>query len=407
MRLRLRTFSTMALKLVLPFLFPLLFAVKHSQGMRFCSNNFCSMTLVYGLQDVTPFFVFSVTNDCCPHTHSAGACTHRYLLEPWTNTELASCNPHGSHNLTTVCSVTASESSFTLEWYYSKSRSSAGHSGDILNSVREKYFVEPIQNQLLTGAFRILSHLTIMNVTPDDFGYYWCMVRVRNQGTLLPNPSTILHLGNVCASAPVCNSSIQLYRDWPNDSCANHDTNNITLPEMLQCNQSTSTPDNVTSIRSSRTAHPMDSSATLPLQTVTGKSGGDNIIRATGLEDIVKTIMLHVLSPSSTVVYTEPLPTDVVSDSDSDTQLNWLYVGIAMAIVLTAIAVILILIICIQCKKRRVKGKYMSASERCVSVHSTVWYHAYNLMWACRNNLCTNIIVVYSFQIMQPVLWFQ
>ena len=97
----------------------------------------------------------------------------------------------------------------------------------------------------------------------------------------------------------------------------------------------------------------MDSSTTLPLHAVTGKSGGDNIIRATGLEDIVKTIMLHVPSPHSTVVYTEPLPTDVVSDSDSDTQLNWLYVGIAMAIVLTAVAVILILVICIRYKKRR------------------------------------------------------
>ena len=61
--LKLRTVSTMAFKLVLPFLFPLLFAVKHSQGMRFCSNNFCSMTLVYGLQGVAPFFVFSVAND--------------------------------------------------------------------------------------------------------------------------------------------------------------------------------------------------------------------------------------------------------------------------------------------------------------------------------------------------------
>ena len=29
------------------------------------------MTLVYGLQDVAPFFVFSVANDCCPHTLQA------------------------------------------------------------------------------------------------------------------------------------------------------------------------------------------------------------------------------------------------------------------------------------------------------------------------------------------------
>ena len=288
------------------------------------------------------------------HTHSAGTCTHRYILEPWTNPELASCNPHGSYNLTTLCSVTGSESSFTLQWYYSKTSSNAGRNKDNINNIGENYFVRTlVEDELVNGAFRTLSQLTIMNVTANDFGYYWCVVR--NSGTLLPNPSTILHLSNVCPSGPVCNSSIRLYYQWPNDSCANHDNKNITLPEMLQCNR-TSTPDNVASIRPTRTVHPMDSSATLPLHTVTGKSGGDNIIRATGLEDKVKTIMLHVSSPCSTVVYTEPLPTDVVSDSDSDTQLNWLYVGIAMAIVLTAIAVILILIICIQCKKRRVKG---------------------------------------------------
>ena len=69
----------------------------------------------------------------------------------------------------------------------------------------------------------------------------------------------------------------------------------------------------------------------------------------------VKTSVVHSMKlPSpSTVVYTEPLPTVMVSDGDSDTQLNWLYVGIAMAIVLTAVAVILILIICIRYKKKR------------------------------------------------------
>ena len=253
-----------------------------------------------------------------------------------------------------MCSVTASESSFTLEWYYSKT-SDAGRNRDIINNIGENYFIETVvKGELINGAFRTLSQLRIINVTPNEFGYYWCMVREKNSRTPLPNPSTILHLSNVCASAPVCNSSIQLYQ--PNDSCANHDNNNITLPEMLQCNQPTSrTPDDVASIQPTRIVHPMDSSTTLPLQTVTGKSGGDNVIRPSGLEDKMKT-SIKLPSPRSTVVYTEPLPTYVVSNGNSDTQLNWLYVGIAMAIVLTAIAVILILIICIQIKKRRVKG---------------------------------------------------
>ena len=252
-----------------------------------------------------------------------------------------------------MCSVSASESSFTLEWYYSKSSSNAGRSGDNINNIGENYFVETlVEDELVNGAFRTLSQLTIMNVTANDFGYYWCMVKLRNSGTLLPNPSTILHLSNVCSSGPVCNSSIRLYYQWPNGSCANHDNNNITLPEMLQCNRTTSMPDNVDSIRPSGTAHPMDSSATLPSQTITGKSGGD-VVRPSGSEDKVKT-SINLPSPPSTLMHTEPLPTGVVSNVDSeDTKL---YVGIAMAIVLTAIAVILILIICIQCKKRRVKG---------------------------------------------------
>ena len=100
----------------------------------------------------------------------------------------------------------------------------------------------------------------------------------------------------------------------------------------------------------------MDNSTTLPLQTVTGKS---DVIRAPGLEDKMKT-SIKLLSPHSTIVYTEPLPTDVVSGGDSDTQLIWLYVAIVMAVVLTAIAVILSLIICIQCKKWGVRSAYIT-----------------------------------------------
>ena len=296
------------------------------------------------MQDEAATF-FDTLNDCYPHS-LAGTCTHQYILQPWTNPELASCNPH---NLTTVCSVTASES-FTLEWYYSKLSSNAGRSGRVLNDIGGNYFVElPVKGELQNGAFRMSSHLTIINVTSNEFGYYWCMVKVRNSDMILPNPSRILHLSNICASVPVCNSSIQLYQQWPNDSCANEDNKNITLPETLQCNQPTSTPDNVASIQPTRTEHLMDSSTTLLLQTVTDKSG---VVSAPGLEDKMKTL----LSPHSTVVYTEPLPTDVVSGGDSDPRLIWLYVGIAMAVVLTAIAVILSLIICIQCKKQGVKG---------------------------------------------------
>ena len=195
-------------------------------------------------------------------THTAGTCTYRYLLEPWTNPELASCNPRGSHNLTTVCSVTANESSFTLQWYYSKSSFNAGHSGDILNNIGENHVVRSDENQIENGTFITLSHLTIINVTVNNFGYYWCMVRLKNSGTLLPNSSTILHLSNVCASGPVCNSSLLLYRHWSIDSCANHDNKKIVIPETLQCIRPTSMIDNVASIQPTRTVPPP---ATLPL----------------------------------------------------------------------------------------------------------------------------------------------
>ena len=305
------------------------------------------------MQDEAATF-FDTLNDCYPHS-LVGTCTHQYILQPWTNPELASCNPH---NLTTVCSVTASES-FTLEWYYSKLSSNAGRSGRVLNDIGENYFVElPVKGELQNGAFRMSSHLTIINVTSNEFGYYWCMVKVRNSDMILPNPSRILHLSNICASVPVCNSSIQLYQQWPNDSCANEDNKNITLPGTLQCNQPTSTPDNVASIQPTRTEHLMNSSTTLPLQTVTGN-------RAPGLEDKMET-SIKLLSPHSTIVYTESLPTDVVSGGDSDTRL---IVAIVMAVVLTAIAVILILIICIQCKKCGVRSAYMKLSRvTCVQV---------------------------------------
>ena len=244
----------------------------------------------------------------------------------------------------------------------------------------------------------IMSYLTIMNVTVNNFGYYWCVVRLNNSDTLLPNPSMILHLSNVCASGPVCNSSLFLYHQSSIGSCANHDDKTIIFSETLQCIQPTSMIDNTAGIQPTRAMPPP---ATLPLQTITGKSSGaflratsevktydtnipsphstvvytaplptgvvsdgaqnltgsDNVIRPPDFEEEVNTTsVVHSMklpSPCSTVVYTEPLPTVMVSDGDSDTQLNWLYVGIAMTIVLTAIAVILILIICIRYKKKR------------------------------------------------------
>ena len=304
-----------------------------------------------------------------------------------------------------MCSVTANESSFTLQWYYSNSSFNAGHSGDILNNIGENHVVRSDEDQIENGTFITLSHLTIINVTANEFGYYRCMVRLKNSGTLLPNSSTILHLSNFCASGSVCNSSLLLYRHWSIDSCANHDNKKIVFPETLPCIRPTS---NVASIRPNRT---MPLPATLPLQTITGKSTSV-VIRATGLESEAKTYNMKLPSPSSTVVYTEPLPTgvvsdgaqnvtgsdnvirtsdieeevktsvvhsmklpsphstvkafptDVVSDGDSDTQLNWLYVGIAMAIVLTAIALILILIICICYKKRRGGGQSGKVGSR-------------------------------------------
>ena len=315
-----------------------------------------------------------------------------------------------------MCSVTASESSFTLEWYYSKISSNAGHSGRVLNNIGKNYFVTIDEHQIENETFIMLSHLIITNVTSNEFGYYWCMVRVRNSDTLLPNPSRILHLSNICDSAPVCNSSLLLYRPyWPDSSCANHDNMNIIFPETLQCIQPTSTPENAVGIQPNRTMHPPP---IFTLQSVTaGKSDnvpsledevkthntklpsphstivfvfgpGNEATSAPGLENKMKTstklpspesphstiVFLNepgnkatsapgleetstkLPSPHSTVVYTEPLPTDVVSGGDSDTRLIWLYVGIAMAVVLTAIAVILTLIICIQCKKWGVKG---------------------------------------------------
>ena len=131
-------------------------------------------------------------------------------MKPWTNPELASCNPHGSHNLTMLCSVTASESSFTLEWYYSKLNSNVGRSGRVLNNIGKNYFVTIDEHQIENETFIMLSYLIITNVTSNEFGYYWCMVRVRNSDTILPNPSRILHLSNICTSVPVCNSSLLL-----------------------------------------------------------------------------------------------------------------------------------------------------------------------------------------------------
>ena len=139
----------------------------------------------------------------------------------------------------------------------------------------------------------------------NNFGYYWCMVRLNNSGTLLPNPSTILHLSNFCASGPVCNSSLFLYHQSSIGSCANYDDEKIVFPATLQCIWPKSMIDNTAGIQPTRTMSPPAT-----LQTITGKSSG---VFIKGQSE-VKTYDTNLPSPHSTVMYSAPLPTGVVSD---------------------------------------------------------------------------------------------
>ena len=217
-----------------------------------------------------------------------------------------------------------------------------------------------------------VSELTIMNVREEDLGYYWCVV-IRNSNPL-PNPSRILHLTNFCASSTVC-GSLQLNSRF-NESAFHCATDNKEIilqnPSLLQtkCVQPTLTPSNIqatytqygpipistpSSIQDTNTQHGPIPTTYLLLPSL---NSNENIINTSRSNAGSRTIAdLH--SPPSTPVYTQLLPTSVVSGrvDDVDTQqLIWMSVGIAIAIVLTSIMFIIVLIMCIQYKKRRVKG---------------------------------------------------
>ena len=217
-----------------------------------------------------------------------------------------------------------------------------------------------------------VSELTIMNVREEDLGYYWCVV-IRNSNPL-PNPSRILHLTNFCASSTVC-GSLQLNSRF-NESAFHCATDNKEIvlqnPSLLQTKyvQPTSTPSN---IQATYTQYgPIPTSTPSSIQDTNTQCGpipttylllpplnsNNNIINTSrsnaGSRTIVNGADLH--SPHSTPVYTQLLPTSVVSDDVDTQQLIWMSVGIAIAIVLTAVVLALLFIMCIQYKKRRIKG---------------------------------------------------
>ena len=283
-------------------------------------------------------------------------CTHQYQEEPWTNPNLATCNPVGADQLKISCSVTAVSYNFAIQWQRSSIRSNAGRTGQTVDE-GGRYSVT---NQVLyvrQVAQGRVSQLTINNVTAEDLGYYWCVVMMRLNP--LPNPSRILHLTNFCASSTVCNSLLlNNHSDKSDVHCANENTSIILQdPSILQskCVQPTSTPANG-EVEATSTRYGLDPTTDLllPSQTISEKNistpRSDDGSSTTGLP-----------SPHSTLIYTQPLPTGVVSGSVDDVvtqQLIWMSVGIATAIVVTSIVFILILIVCTctQYKRRRGKG---------------------------------------------------
>ena len=297
-------------------------------------------------------------------------CTHRYQDEPWTNPNLTTCNPVGAHHMKFLCSVLGFPYSFAIEWHRSSTRDDAGSISET-STVRQggRYSVT---SEVLPWRLGRVSELTIMNVREEDLGYYWCVV-IRNSNPL-PNPSRILHLTNFCTSSTLC-GSLQLNSRF-NESAFHCATDNKEIilqnPSLLQtkCVQPTLTPSNIqatytqygpiltstpSSIQDTNTQHGPIPTTYLLLPSL---NSNENIINTSHSNAASRTIAdLH--SPPSTPVYTQLLPTSVVSGrvDDVDTQqLIWMSVGIAIAIVLTSIMFIIILIMCIHYKKRRVKG---------------------------------------------------
>ena len=286
--------------------------------------------------------------------YTTAQCTHQYHQEPWTNPDLATCNPVGADHLKIACLVTAISYNFAIQWQQGSIRSNAGRTGQTVSGGGRYSVTDQVlrhQNQALGR----VSQLTINNITAEDLGYYWCVVMMRLNP--LPNPSRILHLTNFCASSTVCNS-LQLNNqlDKSDVHCAN-DNRSIILqdPSILQskCVQPTSTPANVeVEATSTRYGPDLTTDLLLPSQTII-----NDIINTPHSDDGSSTTGLP--SPHSTLIYTQPLPTGVVSGSVDDVvtqQLIWMSVGIATAIVVTSIVFILILIVCTQYKRRRIKG---------------------------------------------------
>ena len=271
------------------------------------------------------------------------------------------------------------------------------------------YDISPFRlvNNLYTSTYKLF----ISKVDSKSLGYYWCSV-VSNSGMVQPNPSKVLHVADRCSiqDADTCLSTIiPLQQNVTGVQCANSAPSvSVVAAQNIDCMPSTTAavsevptkpvlPITTTDLVSETTTMEHVAPTTKEIST-TGSA-------STALPPNYKPTTHSVTKPTTppatkpkdiehstptTVVLTSTQETDTKTVSENGTGMSqgdnglpldviWLGIGVILAVLLTAVMILLTIIACLQCKKRRIKGK----------VHGEVYYYSVVSRWVARQTSLT------------------
>lgn len=271
-----------------------------------------------------------------------------------------------------ICRISnaASYPNITLQWLYTNSSDEAGTNGLVLTS----------DAQPSGSSMRSLALVLNLSSQPGiNHGYYWCMVGGLRSGTT-QNPSQIVQIGDSCFQNK-CMQDIIMVPQSNHGRCANGDFNEalviLDLLDTATCpvtttmmGASSTTEGEILTDKVTESQKPLTST---PANTmITGDSSTSGSLGPNPPTTTTPTQGTSVGGdvaglPTGTPTTTTPTQGTSVGGGAAGlpTGTTWLIVGVGIAVLLVVIAVLLVIITCLQCSRRRVKGK---ASRQCVQL---------------------------------------
>ena len=298
---------------------------------------------------------------------------------------METCNIIGTTVLIT-CKVIGAEP-FTVQWHFTNNTDQIGDVNTSTIDASIPRYSFDVSAFMLVNNFYIWTYkLLISKVDSKSVGYYWCSV-VASGGMVQPNPSKVVHVADQCSIQEVntcSNTMILLQQSATGVQCASSARNvSVVAAQNIDCVPSTTAvSEKPTTAVSEKPTTAVSEKPTTPVPPITTTNSITTIKESTTgsastlLPPNYKPTTPPVTKPKpevenstpTEVVFTSTQRTNNITVSENGTDMSqddpglpldviWLGIGVILAVLLTAVMILLTIIACLQCKKRRIKGK--------------------------------------------------